>query len=115
MIIDNDTTFEDIVTSDWFFTLPQVMREAIIIAPPNIKYDVNNKQVVISEYVLPESQRVDEVLVIVKKTGKVKNHMDKFYGATERGWFISGLSLDDMIPWKDDNIHNYENSEEQEV
>ena len=103
MLIDDNTSFEDIVTSQWFLRSSGTMQEAIWLKPPNRYYSINNKQVVVIGYNMPVSDSIADVTLNVRKTGVVRGRHDPWYGLTEKDHVINNLSIDDLDDWSNDS------------
>lgn len=99
MHIDDNTTFEDVVTSQWFLSSSLIQQEAVYIKPPHLYYSLNNKQIIITAYNIPVSASLADVTVNVRKTGVVTGKHCPMYGRLEKDHIINNLSLDDLEDW----------------
>ncbi len=92
-------TLEEFKETDWYKERPKVIQEACCILPPIRQYRFKNskKECVIISFDEPESGKIEDVTVMVQKTGKGGPMAEMGLGSLDTNK-VFGLKLDDLEP-----------------
>jgi hypothetical protein len=93
---------EDVLKSDWYKELPQVVKDTIETYPPGLyKMRDTGKQCFIIGYIEPDPEHKDPkfhvVTFIVMKTG-----IGGIFPIMDKGSHVHGVSKGNLESWKDD-------------
>jgi len=96
-------TLEELKQNTWFKTRPPIIQEAILKLPPICLYkfkDTEKQCYIISfEEPIKDNYTIDEVTVVVQKTGKGGVMDEMGLGQLDTNQVFS-VKLDDLEPWE---------------
>lgn len=94
-------SLEEFKETDWYKERPELIKEAIELLPPTTLYKLKSsgKQCRIICYDEPKSGLIEDVTVIVEKSGIGGALSEMGLGVVDKGGEVSGIKLNELEEW----------------